>query len=296
MTTNTHFRTWVFIPFFLLLILVAFSNNGQTTSQTNHKPTDFIILLDLSDRLLKANQVTRDTAIINHILAEFESLQRKQLFIKSKDKFSLVVAPQRDAQSPEQYDNFIYNPVKMTDRGAPSFNKWKKQFQSSLAKLYTDATKGKTKPEHYNGADIWGYFDIFLPEYLEDKSQNVVIVLTDGYFDFEKHPKAKRIGNRFNHSGFYTHLRVPTWQTKLKDENWGLLKPQKNLVQGTTVIVLEIQPKYDWADEHNLIKAVWQKWLTEQGPGCTHTVLHQIELATLKEKISNGIKTACTKK
>src|SRR5690349_20556066 len=59
---------------------------------------NYIILLDLSDRLIvQENQPERDKQIIQYLYTAFEEKVKKDLYIKSRDEFKVVIAPQLGA-------------------------------------------------------------------------------------------------------------------------------------------------------------------------------------------------------
>src|SRR3954470_21321577 len=56
---------------------------------------NYIVLLDLSDRLIvQPNQPQRDKQIIKSLYSSFENKVKRDLYIKSRDEFRVVIAPQ----------------------------------------------------------------------------------------------------------------------------------------------------------------------------------------------------------
>src|SRR5688572_17032474 len=88
----------------VLVLLAAFAvgvvscnvpapDKKKPVARTKH---NYIILLDLSDRLIvQENQPERDKQIIRNLYTAFEEKVRKDLYIKSRDEFKVVIAPQR---------------------------------------------------------------------------------------------------------------------------------------------------------------------------------------------------------
>ena len=56
----------------------------------------------------------------------------------------------------------------------------------NLSNLYQQAYLGN-KDSDYPGVDIWQYFNEQINTDLDSKYNNKILVLTDGYFDFEDH-------------------------------------------------------------------------------------------------------------
>src|SRR6476469_5124875 len=84
----------------ILTALVLLLDSGCTTptpERTAHaKPRrdTYVVLLDLSDRLLEPGQVARDTALLGQVLRRFVAGARQKLYAGSADRLKVVVAEQ----------------------------------------------------------------------------------------------------------------------------------------------------------------------------------------------------------
>jgi hypothetical protein len=155
----------------------------QKTVRTKH---NYIILLDLSDRLIvQENQPSRDKQIIKSLYTAFEEKVKKDLYIKSRDEFKVVIAPQlgaglrRDVFEDRLYVNMdnirnVYRKTKEVER--------RENFSANLDTLYSNAVFSQV-PEEYHGADIWKYFyeDLRVDYSNDADTENFLFILTDGY-------------------------------------------------------------------------------------------------------------------
>ena len=154
---------------------------------------NYIILLDLSDRLIVQNdQPARDKEIIRSVYKMFELRVKSNLYIRSRDEIKVVIAPQRgsklqtDIYENQLYVNMeniptVYRKAKETER--------RDTFNLALDELYKRAVYSKV-PKEYYGADIWKYFYEDLKDDCSNDTltQNYLFILTDGYPIVGKNP------------------------------------------------------------------------------------------------------------
>ncbi|GAA4410221.1 hypothetical protein GCM10023187_34560 [Nibrella viscosa] len=255
--------TFIQLCLLLTLSVVALAGPGTPNPQ---QPANYVVLLDLSDRLLQPEQARRDIALIQAVFGRFEEEVRRNLIINSRDQFRVAIAPQQGiAYRPDAYMEDLYLDMSVLGIGdkRKRLDAFKAALPGRLTRLYREATAGKTGSRQFAGCDLWQYFNEQLPTDLAADRRNVLVILTDGYFDFEQNRHAKRQGNRTTDSQMLERLRHdPQWRQTLSRPTEGLLpvgKPFPNLV----VCVAEIRPKYDNLDEMDLLTALWTKWLTE---------------------------------
>jgi hypothetical protein len=261
------------------------AQDQQTAQQ--RRPLNVIVLTDLSDRLLADRQARRDTAIIRRLWQQFVRRQQQQLYVKSRDRFRVVVAPQRGAQDPARYDRLIYNP-EPSKRNAPALRSFQRQFQQRLARLYTDATEGRTKTADFPGADLWTYMHRYLPHDLQPDARNVLLVLTDGYLAFEHHRGHLQRGHRHNNSHFLAQLRGQNdWRRRFEQQDYGLIAEER-LPGLDAAYVLELNPQHSWADEQPLLCHMWRDWLQRLGAGRSRCV-GRLPLATLQQQLRRAL-------
>lgn len=250
-----------FLVFVGLFLGAGFSAEGAPIA-----PRNYVVLLDLSDRILQPNQARRDRELVQTVFAEFEQHVRQQFIINSTDRFCVVIAPQRSVRyRPEAYMDSLYldlGQMLIADK-RKRLEALKTRLPGCLTRLYEQALAGMRQPQDFAGCDLWQYFNEQLPSDLSQKHQNTLVVVTDGYFDFEQNTHALQRDNRFTDSRALSRLRQdPNWRQTLQRPTEGLLpvsKPLPNL----RVLVAEISPKVDHLAEADLLTALWDKWLRE---------------------------------
>lgn len=175
-----------------VLILALLALVGCNLPAPEKKPAkprvkhNYIVLLDLSDRLIvQPNQPQRDKQIIKSLFSAFEDKVKRDLYIKSRDEFRVVIAPQlgtglrRDEFEERLYVNMnnisnVYRKLNEDER--------RKAFEANLDTLYRRAVFS-SQPEKYHGADIWKYFheDLKVDFSRDTLTENYLVIITDGY-------------------------------------------------------------------------------------------------------------------
>lgn len=266
---------------FIILIITSFvfascNSEHEYVQKEPVKPQNYIVLLDLSDRLLSPNQFEQDIDLIFSVFKKFEENVRRNLVINSKDKFRVVIAPQKGIK----YDKFKYEgqlyldmniiPVNEKVSGLEAF---RAEMKAALNNLYPEAVQGEN-PSDYQGCDIWKYFNEQLASDIEIKAENYLVVLTDGYFDFESYSKKKQIENRYSSTRFFQFLRTKAdWKGLAEDKDYGLIPVDKDF-DHLRVCIMEITPKYENLDEADMLIYTWSKWLKEMNIINFSTILH----------------------
>ena len=176
-----------YIPLAFVLLLLASCMPPQEEKEiTIPVKHNYIILLDLSDRLIvQDNQPERDKELIRHLYTLFEERVRKHLYLRSRDEIKVVIAYQRGAGlQNELYEDSLYIDME----NIPGVLRRKKEeerrsiFFDNLDRLYDQAVFSNN-PKKYYGADIWKYFyEDLKVDYVNDTlTQNFLFLFTDGY-------------------------------------------------------------------------------------------------------------------
>ena len=235
---------------------------------------NYIMLLDLSDRILFNNQqqVPKDIQVIQSIYAAFKSkLNAKdptRLYFTVNDKLKLMVAPQRTT-APEVYDMAgnlrVALAAAQPEQKAKMLEATEKNFSTLLPQMYRKAVISNNSTA-YAGADIWKYFNEDLQDDLEKDAQNTLFIITDGYMDFESLQGRGSRNNRYTSCAQIINnlKKAPDWNGRFKEGDYGLLPVNKRF-PNLKVIVLELNPKDDWTGEYNLLTTIWSKWFNEMG-------------------------------
>jgi hypothetical protein len=258
--------------FFLICTLQLLAS--ACSSKEKKEPTaprsgyNIIILADLSDRLLAKEQMHRDSALLHTIFETYVKLARQRYFIHSKDRLQILAAPQKTlpaaTEEIERQLRFDMGAVPIKEKA-----KWltaKQNFFDSLAgNLYYMAAAGRQSSD-YAGSDIWKFFDQYLDAYLvkDNHTLNKIVVLTDGYFDFESLKDKKKAGCRYSYSSELMQ------QARTKGTNWARVFDTCGLIpvrlpKNTEILVAELSPKNSHPQEEDIIAALWKKWLSESG-------------------------------
>ncbi len=251
----------------LLAVALSWTNLIFSTSAIGQEKEEgkynFIVLLDLSDRMLNTRQADFDKEMIKSFFKRFEEIARTRFFIRSHEGFHISIIPQYG--SPLQSMDFeeklniqldVISPVNRAQEAGAFFA----GFEKELDQLYEKARIGE-KTSDYFGVDIWSYFNNRLSFDLKDDAQNIVLILTDGYFDFENHEFTSKRQNRFTSSIFLKNLDAD-WHKKAESENYGYLPADCDL-SNTQIIVAGIHPKKLSQTEEQKLTYFWEKWLKE---------------------------------
>jgi len=270
------------VRYYLLLLVLIISGCSEfeqavkdAKKEIPPPPKDnYIILLDLSDRILNNNQqqVPKDIFVVQSIFKAFkERLEAKdptRLFYTVNDKLKVLVAPQRNTL-PDVYN--IAGELRITlasaqpEQKAHLITETEKKFSTLLPELYKKAVISNNSKD-YAGADIWRYFNEDLEGDLEPDATNTLFIITDGYMDFENTEMRPSQNNRYTSiSQIIQHLKKQSdWHSRFEKEDFGLL-PVKKQFPGLKVVLLELKPKEDWPGEYTLLTDIWSKWLKEMG-------------------------------
>lgn len=276
MTTTTKICT--ILCLFVLLAL-------QCLAVENRIPQNTVILLDLSDRLLVPGQVTKDTTVILNLYRRFEKNALQQLIMTCRNRFSIVIAPQKSncilANQMEEALTLDLNSQSPAAR-LKALRSFSKSFEQRLKDLYVVAGKSKTGTD-YSGSDLWRYFNEQLVNDVRNGYDNTLIVLTDGYFDFEDMNSKKQINNRHTTTLFLKQLHGVDWREKATREDYGLLKVRYSF-PGLQAYIVGIRAKCEDQTEVEKLEYFWKDWLFRMKVFNVKTIP-----ATTTEKVMNAI-------
>jgi len=276
--------------FLTVIILSSCSIKNDQDDRIIKRPVNYIILLDLSDRLLVAGQDERDIHIIQTIYNEFTIKVRRNLVINSEERFQVLIAPQkRTHYNPANYQNKLYLDMRSINPALKlnSIENFGNELKTVLEGLYTEARQGE-KNEDYNGSDIWRFFNESLSYLIDSKYDNYLVILTDGYFDFEDYSHQLPEGNRYPTSCFLKDVRSHVnWNQILEEKDLGLI-PVKKDFHGLMVCVAEVNPKHDFQYESDLLEYIWKKWCGEMKIS-DFTFIQRTGLPQTKNLVSEAI-------
>jgi len=277
---------------FTFLIIVTKSSNvkGEPPPLKPINHLNILLLLDLSDRVqekVNYGQSQRDILIIQELLKVFSQAVKRKLYIKSKDKFQIVVIPQ------ETNPNFS----DLVDAFTIDMSKFKMREKKGMLKSSTESLIQKSKElyqrvgklNRYSGADIWKFFKEDIRLYIEDgkEYQNLVVLLTDGYM-FAKNNKC-RLSNRFTFIMRWNLWRFRNkfdWETEFDSGDYGLIKTDTQL-PNTKVLLLEFKPETEFNNEFQILSKYWTKWFNEMNVSQVEMYKSYNDFSKLKDQIIN---------
>jgi len=258
-----------------LLIIIALAiaissceskaNERVTTSANNN----YVVVLDLSDRIIqRPDQTEIDTTAIRAVFEKFEKSVQRNLTVKSADKFCVRIIPQKKSSLPVPFfENSLS--IDMSKIGAADklkkLDAFRANFSNQLRALYQQAYLGN-KNSDFAGVDIWQYFNEQINSDLDADYNNMVLILTDGYFDFED--KQHGFTDKQHSSTTTPLLNKMTgneWKAKADSLDLGLIPVKLNVP--AVWQICGIQSK---AGDNDLLVAeklsyLWSKWLKTSG-------------------------------
>lgn len=226
---------------------------------------NYIVLLDLSDRIVEDGQIDRDTTIIGNLYDIFLDRVKSELYINSKDKFRIVIANQKN-QFPNQQifdiEDALYvdmDNIKLSKK--KDIRDSKETFMFNIAQLYKLAKFSDNKND-YKGANIFGYLKNRLTnDRLDiDGAKNYLLIITDGY----QYVQGKQ------------YKPIDIWQEVADLGNFN-------------IGVVEINPIEKKGDEElDRIKDAWRNWLDKMNAKNV-LMLDRQQKKNIKNKLSKFI-------
>lgn len=269
-----------------LIIALGFFNlafaKAETT--TKRKPINYTIILDLSDRVLNEKQLDYDIAQIQLIFQKFKKKAKQNLIITSKDRFVVKIIPQKSSSLDyNHFENLLQlrlDQIHIKDKNN-SMKKLDSILTETLNQLKVNAILGKRKSD-YAGVDLWSFLNankeqIALPLY-----DNTIVIMTDGYLDFEDNSHVVKRENQFTGTGFIKTLNSNNWKSYAEDKKMGLL-PISIKHKATWIItgLKSKQPKDLF--QITKLKYFWTKWITESTKASPQFINYSTESQILSE-------------
>ncbi len=272
----------------IVISLAACSSNAETR-RTNLSNDNYVVVLDLSDRIIgKQGQVNIDTNAIRAVFERFEKSVQKNIVVKSKDKFCIRIIPQKQSSLPgNSFENNLsidmgkYNAAEKLVK----LNQFRANFSMQLGLLYQQALLGN-KSSDFAGVDIWQYFNDQVNSDLDAGYNNKVIILTDGYFDFEDKAHGINANNQSTTtSPLLAKMNGLNWKKELGEKKLGIIPVKLNIA--AKWLVCGIQPKVNSKDllESEKLGYLWEQWLKESGA----TQIGKPIINSSSEKVKNLI-------
>jgi hypothetical protein len=265
------------------------SNPQETIPE--RKPVNYIVLLDLSDRLIDQGQAERDIELVKAVFDMFDQAVRRNLVINSRDKFQVLIAPQKGIPyNCSEFEDALFIDMGGMNAGIKknTLVEFRMNLTPVLTELYRKARIG-SRTSDYPGTGLWQFFNESLGFHAGNGYENKLVLLTDGYFDLEDYSRQLSSDNRYPTTSFLANIRGKNdWKTILEKEDLGLLPINKQF-SGVEVLVAEVNPKYDFQYESDMLVFVWKKWCHEMKIPVTEVLLKTSlpqTITLLKDKLT----------
>ena len=250
----------------LTIITLCFTSCGRAEVIVEKQPVNYIVILDLSDRILVPDQLDKDLALIATTFKSFEKQARQNLVITSKDRFSIKIIPQKNSPlNVNHYEDLLQLYLDETEVAIKnkSLVLLSKTLSKTLENLKKEALYGKTSNAYF-GVDIWAYLHDNGMGLSKSGYENKVLILTDGYFDFESQAHVIQNKNQYTSTRFLNDLTTSNWKQISESQQYGLLPIR--LEKNTKWIVAGISgKKTNDILQTEKITYFWEKWLKKSG-------------------------------
>lgn len=261
-----------------LLVTISFSLSSCGTGATETikpKPTNYTVVLDLSDRILLPEQLDKDFYMIEKTFKAFEENSRRNLVLTSKNRFSVKIIPQKNSLlNADRYEDLLQ--LYLDEINVKDKNKLLLGLSQSLPKTLQSLKKEalfSTISSDYFGADIWAYFHDNGMGLSKSGYDNSILILTDGYFDFESQAHVIQNKNQYTSTQFLSELNKTDWKQISDSKEYGLVPIE--LEKNTKWIVAGISgKKSNDILQTEKITFFWKKWLTKSGVTTCHFILN----------------------
>lgn len=224
---------------------------------------NYVVLLDLSDRILQEGQIERDIAVIEGIYDNFLQRLKTQFYFPAIDEFKIVMAYQEDAvpssQMYELEDELYINVESVPIDEKKLLRDTGRDFKKKIKELYKLA-RFSDDPNDYKGADIQGYLRDRLYSDIpkSDSVINFLIILTDGY----QYVEGKSRG-------------IDEW-------------PAVRDLREVNVMVVEMSPNLSLVQEKQRMVSAWQNWLESM-----NALSIKLETKNALTKVLNEVSLFC---
>lgn len=252
----------------VVITLYSCTSSATESTATFSKNDNYVVVLDLSDRIIqKQDQIDIDTNAIRAVFEQFEKSVQNKLVVKSGDKFSVRIIPQQFSSLPGNAfeNNLSIDMSKYSGADKLKYlNQFKTNFAGQLALLYQQAYLGN-KTSDFAGVDIWQYFNEQINSDLDSKYNNKVMILTDGYFDFEDKGHGVINNTRATTTAsLLKKMNTLEWRKIADDDEIGLLPIKLNVDAQWLVCGIQSKTDKDLLEAEKLCY-LWKKWLTQSG-------------------------------
>lgn len=265
----------IIYPIVYFVFSLSFFSCGKDENIPPKKPSNFIVILDLSDRILVSQQLDKDIYLIEKYFNAFEKRVRQNLILTSKDRFTVKILPQKNSTlNIEYYEDLLQ--IYLDEKDVKDKNKSLLALSNSLSKTLQSLKKDaqfSSLSKDYFGVDIWAYLHDNGKTLSKSKFENKILILTDGYFDFENQEHVIKAKNQYTSTRFLNELNTTDWKEVSQSKEYGLLPIQ--LDKNTKWIIAGIAGKIpNDILQTEKIRYFWEKWLKQSGVASSNFILN----------------------
>ncbi|WP_242084225.1 hypothetical protein [Aestuariivivens sediminis] len=247
-----------------LVLIITLNVAVMQAESAKRNPINYTIILDLSDRVLNPNQMSYDIDQIQIMFSKFKLKAKRNLIITSKDRFVVKIIPQRNSPlNVDYYENKLQlrlDQISIKDKNN-RLNQMEGELKDILQKLKKEAIYSNNKSD-YAGVDIWAFLNDNKETLTFQNYENTVVILTDGYLDFENNNHVLKKGNHFTNTAFINQLNGPQWKSIAQSQDFGIIPIE--IKTNATWIISGIKSKNpNDLLQVSKLKHFWGKWIKE---------------------------------
>ena len=242
---------------------------GEEKAQAQQS-NSYCVAIDLSDRIDDPATVEKDISSVMQAFSAFESQVRKARFMKSQDRFCVVLVPQsfqRNASELERLVSELSIDMRLINAREryKAFQDFSGQLRQRVRNIYQLARQPRL--QDYAGCNVWGFLNNQLPGLLEASSgmRFCLVLLTDCYVEIDNRSDV------FERSGKTNHMNGSVMARLRKDDYWQkspcdiLLLPERLThcdLSKVSVVVAGLAARNPYPFETQLLEKVWSSFLS----------------------------------
>ncbi|MDQ3191290.1 MAG: hypothetical protein M3Q58_06835 [Bacteroidota bacterium] len=241
---------------------------------------NFIVVLDLSDRIVNNNQIQNDIDDILNIRRLFIAIAKNELETSddsriSENTFKIKIVPQKNIKQEynKELEALLIDFTGVNDNEPEKLQQIfkkdaEKNYKTKLEELFNKARFSENK-KNYDGANFYKYFNEDFEKHLLNGADNYAFLITDGYMYFETDVNATGTQGTFTNM---SHLKK---NSKIENSNWlidyekkdlKMLPVKKNFSNDSCMVfIMQIKPEETNQNEYDFINNVWKNWFSEMG-------------------------------
>ncbi|MET1258120.1 hypothetical protein ABV409_02205 [Flagellimonas sp. DF-77] len=254
--------------------------------QNKEQNLNISILLDLSNRIEKGNQMKKDSAYLSSLTKAFLNHVKTKKLLLLEDRLQLFFNPEPSNRKINEIAEKL-NIVFTKNTSKDLIEATQKLYNELPTELYHLAKADAEINGGYPGSDIWRFFEHDVRDYcIDDCHRNILVILTDGYLYHYK--TIMEDGSRTSYltpkrlDGLRLHK--PGWKEEIEKKNLGFI-PAATDLQQLEVLVIGIDSENENPYAQDVIEAYWHKWFLEMGIQESNIKIKSADIPKNMEKV-----------